>query len=89
MCPIVPILNLICALVIGLKGFKRFITPLQGFTEPLSDKLLPDLPPGMQNVFTLVLDLNETLVYSDWKVRPKSLHRENQLTFIGDLKIVE
>ncbi|XP_057544735.1 mitochondrial import inner membrane translocase subunit TIM50-like [Amaranthus tricolor] len=40
---------------------------VRGFTEPLSDKLLPDLPPGMQNVFTLVLDLNETLVYSDWK----------------------
>ncbi|KNA11700.1 hypothetical protein SOVF_132710 [Spinacia oleracea] len=40
---------------------------LQAFTEPLSDKLLPDLPPGMQNVLTLVVDLNETLVYSDWK----------------------
>ncbi|KMT15572.1 hypothetical protein BVRB_3g059220 [Beta vulgaris subsp. vulgaris] len=37
------------------------------FRDPLSDKLLPDLPPGMQNVFTLVVDLNETLVYSDWK----------------------
>uniref|UniRef100_A0A803N9X4 Mitochondrial import inner membrane translocase subunit TIM50 n=1 Tax=Chenopodium quinoa TaxID=63459 RepID=A0A803N9X4_CHEQI len=40
---------------------------VRGFTEPLSDKLLPDLPPGMQHVFTLVVDLNETLVYSDWK----------------------
>lgn len=40
---------------------------VRGFTEPLSDKLLPDLPPGINNVFTLVLDLNETLVYSDWK----------------------
>lgn len=44
---------------------------MQAFTEPLSDKLLPDLPPGMQNVLTLVVDLNETLVYSDWKVRPR------------------
>ncbi|PKI77514.1 mitochondrial import inner membrane translocase subunit TIM50 [Punica granatum] len=40
---------------------------VQGFTEPTSDKLLPDLHPMEQHVFTLVLDLNETLVYSDWK----------------------
>lgn len=41
---------------------------VRGFTEPLSDKLLPDLPPNIpSNVCTLVLDLNETLVYSDWK----------------------
>ena len=42
---------------------------LQGFTEPLSEKLLPDLHPSEQNVvYTLVLDLNETLLYTDWKV---------------------
>ncbi|OVA02174.1 NLI interacting factor [Macleaya cordata] len=41
---------------------------VRGFTEPSADKLLPDLHPHDQNqVFTLVLDLNETLVYSDWK----------------------
>lgn len=40
----------------------------QGFTEPMSDKLLPDLLPEEKHVFTLVLDLNETLVYSDWQV---------------------
>ncbi|RVX14897.1 Mitochondrial import inner membrane translocase subunit TIM50 [Vitis vinifera] len=40
---------------------------VHGFTEPLSDKLLPDLHPMEQHVFTLVLDLNETLIYSDWK----------------------
>lgn len=40
---------------------------IQGFVEPSSEKLLPDLPPQEQNVFTIVLDLNETLVYSDWK----------------------
>ncbi|KAK4781562.1 hypothetical protein SAY86_015664 [Trapa natans] len=40
---------------------------IQGFAEPTSDKLLPDLHPMEQHVFTLVLDLNETLVYSDWK----------------------
>ncbi|KAG0539511.1 hypothetical protein BDA96_03G328900 [Sorghum bicolor] len=38
-----------------------------GFSEPVSDKLLPDLLPQEQHVLTLVLDLNETLVYSDWK----------------------
>ncbi|KAE9456576.1 hypothetical protein C3L33_11528, partial [Rhododendron williamsianum] len=40
---------------------------VRGFTEPTSDKLLPDLHPMEQHVFTLVLDLNETLIYSDWK----------------------
>ncbi|KAI3466430.1 hypothetical protein Pfo_023093 [Paulownia fortunei] len=40
---------------------------VRGFTEPTSDKLLPDLHPLGQHVFTLVLDLNETLIYSDWK----------------------
>lgn len=40
---------------------------VRGFTEPTSDKLLPDLHPAEQHVFTLVLDLNETLLYSDWK----------------------
>ncbi|KAK2979127.1 hypothetical protein RJ640_021761 [Escallonia rubra] len=40
---------------------------VRGFTEPASDQLLPDLHPMEQHVFTLVLDLNETLLYSDWK----------------------
>lgn len=40
---------------------------VRGFTDPSSEKLLPDLLPHEQHVFTLVLDLNETLVYSDWK----------------------
>lgn len=40
---------------------------VRGFTEPSSEKLLPDLHPLEQHVFTLVLDLNETLIYSDWK----------------------
>ncbi|GAV68797.1 NIF domain-containing protein [Cephalotus follicularis] len=40
---------------------------VRGFTEPTSDKLLPDLHPAEQHVFTLVLDLNETLLYTDWK----------------------
>ena len=41
---------------------------LQGFTEPTSDILLPDLLAQDRHVFTLVLDQNETLVYSDWQV---------------------
>ncbi|KAK4723588.1 hypothetical protein R3W88_026367 [Solanum pinnatisectum] len=40
---------------------------LDGFSKPTSDKLLPDLHPLEQHVFTLVLDLSETLIYSDWK----------------------
>uniref|UniRef100_A0A5B6YG82 Mitochondrial import inner membrane translocase subunit TIM50 n=1 Tax=Davidia involucrata TaxID=16924 RepID=A0A5B6YG82_DAVIN len=40
---------------------------IRGFTEPSSEKLLPELHPMEQHVFTLVLDLNETLIYSDWK----------------------
>lgn len=47
---------------------KFTLSVLQGFTEPISDKLLPDLHPMEQHVFTLVLDLTETLIYSDWKV---------------------
>ncbi|XP_062179329.1 mitochondrial import inner membrane translocase subunit TIM50-like [Phragmites australis] len=40
---------------------------VRGFTEPTSDKLLPALYPQDLHIFTLVLDLNETLVYSDWQ----------------------
>jgi import inner membrane translocase subunit TIM50 len=40
---------------------------VRGFTEPLSEKLLPDLHPQEQHVFTLVVDLQETLIYSDWR----------------------
>nr|CAD1819413.1 unnamed protein product [Ananas comosus var. bracteatus] len=40
---------------------------VRDFTEPSSDKLLPDLLPEEQYVYTLVLDLIETLVYSNWQ----------------------
>lgn len=43
-------------------------TLVQGIAAPSSSKLLPDLLPQEKGTFTLVLDLNETLVYSDWKV---------------------
>ena len=40
---------------------------VHGFTDPCSEKLLPDLPPHLQNItYTLVLDLDETIICSDW-----------------------
>lgn len=39
---------------------------VQGFSEPYAEKLLPDLHPAEQHVFTLVLDLQETLIHYDW-----------------------
>jgi import inner membrane translocase subunit TIM50 len=53
---------------------------IRGFSEPSSDKLLPDLLPQEQHVFTLVLDLNETLVYSDWKV---NIYVFYEVTYLG------
>ncbi|KAI4307882.1 hypothetical protein L6164_031011 [Bauhinia variegata] len=40
---------------------------IQSYTEPYTDKLLPDLLPQERHVFTLVLDLNETLIHYIWK----------------------
>lgn len=37
------------------------------FAEPPSDKLLPDMPPQLKHVRTLVLDLNDVLIHADWK----------------------
>uniref|UniRef100_A0A7N0VL25 Mitochondrial import inner membrane translocase subunit TIM50 n=1 Tax=Kalanchoe fedtschenkoi TaxID=63787 RepID=A0A7N0VL25_KALFE len=42
-------------------------THIREYTEPSSEKLLPDLRPMEKHLFTLVLDLNETLIHSDWK----------------------
>ncbi|CAN6557689.1 unnamed protein product [Malus baccata var. baccata] len=39
---------------------------IRGYTEPYAEKLLPDLHPMEKHVFTLVLDLQETLLYSYW-----------------------
>lgn len=54
--------------ILGFSGSPNNLILFQGFTEPSSDKLLPDLHPMEQGAFTLVLDLNETLIYSDWTV---------------------
>ncbi|KAL3680596.1 hypothetical protein R1sor_023552 [Riccia sorocarpa] len=40
---------------------------VRGFSAPSTSKLLPDLAPQEKHIYTLVLDLNETIVYSDWK----------------------
>lgn len=36
------------------------------FAEPPSDKLLPDLPPQLRHLKTLVLDLDDVLIHADW-----------------------
>ncbi|KAI4306204.1 hypothetical protein L6164_029499 [Bauhinia variegata] len=46
---------------------RRFVEEqIQSYTEPYADKLLPDLLPQEQHVFTLVVDLNETLIHYIW-----------------------
>ncbi|BBN14262.1 mitochondrial import inner membrane translocase subunit TIM50 [Marchantia polymorpha subsp. ruderalis] len=40
---------------------------VRGFSAPSTSKLLPDLLPQEKHIYTLVLDLNETIVFSDWK----------------------
>ncbi|KAL5548617.1 hypothetical protein UlMin_003848 [Ulmus minor] len=49
-----------------LDARKMIDEQVQGYTEPYAEKLLPDLHPMERHVFTLVLDLQETLLYSYW-----------------------
>ena len=39
---------------------------LSKYAAPPSDQLLPDLPPHARHIKTLVLDLDDVLVHSDW-----------------------
>ena len=39
---------------------------LKKYAAPPSDRLLPDLPPHARHIKTLVLDLDDVLVHSDW-----------------------
>ena len=39
---------------------------MKKYADPPSDRLLPDLPPHARHVRTLVLDLDDVLVHSDW-----------------------
>ncbi|EXB36079.1 Mitochondrial import inner membrane translocase subunit TIM50 [Morus notabilis] len=49
-----------------LDARKMIEEQVKGYTEPYAEKLLPDLHPMERHVFTLVLDLQETLLYSYW-----------------------
>ncbi|VAH21118.1 unnamed protein product [Triticum turgidum subsp. durum] len=57
----------VAAIELYLEIRARIEDHVVGFTEPASDKLLPDLHPDDQNIFTLVVDLTDTLVYNDWQ----------------------
>ncbi|KAG2445863.1 hypothetical protein HXX76_000467 [Chlamydomonas incerta] len=39
---------------------------IKDFTDPATDKLLPDQHPAMKGAITLVLDLDEVLVWKEW-----------------------
>ncbi|GFR46912.1 hypothetical protein Agub_g8559 [Astrephomene gubernaculifera] len=46
---------------------KNMEAQIKEFTDPATDKLLPDLHPQLRgNVITLVLDLDELLVWKEW-----------------------
>ncbi|KAG7670085.1 hypothetical protein Ndes2526B_g06470 [Nannochloris sp. 'desiccata'] len=45
---------------------KYFEGEMKKYADPPSDRLLPDLPPHARHVKTLVLDLDNVLVHSDW-----------------------
>ncbi|KAI7839905.1 hypothetical protein COHA_006385 [Chlorella ohadii] len=39
---------------------------MKKYADPPNDRLLPDLPPHARHIKTLVLDLDDVLVHSDW-----------------------
>ena len=41
-------------------------TEMKKYADPPSDNLLPDLPPQAAHIKTLVLDLDNVLIHSDW-----------------------
>ena len=40
---------------------------IETYNNPRSEKILPDLPPSLSFLRTLVLDLDELLIFSEWK----------------------
>lgn len=54
--------------VVGWYVEKRRLIELEmkKYADPPSDHLLPDLPPPHRHIKTLVLDLDDVLVHSDW-----------------------
>jgi hypothetical protein len=49
-----------------LEKRKNILEEMKKYADPPSDKLLPDLPPHARHIKTLVLDLDDVLVHSDW-----------------------
>lgn len=49
-----------------LEKRKNIVEEMKKYADPPSDKLLPDLPPHARHIKTLVLDLDNVLVHSDW-----------------------
>ncbi|KAK9832921.1 hypothetical protein WJX74_001815 [Apatococcus lobatus] len=45
---------------------QRLEDEIQKYSDPPSEQLLPELPPHARHVRTLVLDLDDTLIHSDW-----------------------
>jgi import inner membrane translocase subunit TIM50 len=45
---------------------RRLEGEMRKYADPPSDRLLPDLPPNARHIKTLVLDLDDVLVHSDW-----------------------
>ncbi|GJM93051.1 hypothetical protein PR202_ga09572 [Eleusine coracana subsp. coracana] len=78
-CSVVPV----AAIELYLDVRSQIEDQIRDFSEPVSDKLLPDLAPQDQHVFTLVLDLNETLVYSDWKDLSKLNRNPAQVIYVS------
>ncbi|XP_057733546.1 mitochondrial import inner membrane translocase subunit TIM50 [Arachis stenosperma] len=54
------------AIELYLDARKLVEEQVRSYTEPHAEKLLPDLSPQEQHAFTLVLDLNETLIHYMW-----------------------
>jgi import inner membrane translocase subunit TIM50 len=45
---------------------KYIESEMKKYADPPSDRLLPDLPPHARHIKTLVLDLDDVLIHSDW-----------------------
>ncbi|PNH11273.1 Mitochondrial import inner membrane translocase subunit TIM50 [Tetrabaena socialis] len=67
-----------CGAIERYLGLRRNIeASVKEYTDPATDKLLPDLHPQLRgNLITLVLDLDELLVYKEWtRVKGWSIYK--------------
>lgn len=47
--------------------YRRYMeSEMKKYADPPSDRLLPDLPPHARHIKTLVMDLDDVLIHSDW-----------------------